>query len=430
MSDRDHSYRTLKANLRKAASKGTKVSDVGEFSSSQKRSGTLKPGESKRARYQLVDVDGVLDWEEVTTAPPVFHRRRRGLGTTTASGAIASLDFEKLAPSELVAFLDARDKWLTPQRGLRRWDPESRKLVTAPIPENGKVLLFIHGTFSNSDNVFNSLLRTPHGTKFLEDMSQKYNGNIYAFDHPTLSVSPILNAMDLVREIGPSKAKIDVISHSRGGLVTRWWCEAFDPAGERCNKAILVGSPLAGTGLAAPPNLRGTIRLLSNVADAAGKVASLGTLAVPMLSIVEALLQVLSTITSWTAKTPLIDAVVGMVPGLSGQSRVGNNPELLRLLQIPTNPERYYGVISDFQPTDSIWAFWRVFRKERLADFGADLIFDGANDLVVDTPSMTHLNDGLLIPEKQVLNFGKSPTVHHLNYFDEVRTIDFWRKVL
>lgn len=430
MSDTSKSYRELKANLRKATSKGTTVSDVVEFSSSQKRSGTRRPTESNRARYQLVEVDGLLDWEEVSAAPPVFRQRRRGLGTTTASGAIASIDFEKLAPSQVVGFLEARDKSLTPERGLRRWDPVSGKLVAAKAPENGEVLLFIHGTFSNSGNVIESLLRTTEGNQFLHDMSRKYNGNVYAFDHPTLSVSPILNAMDLAREIGPSKATFDVISHSRGGLVTRWWCEAFDPWGDRCKKAILVGSPLAGTGLAAPSNIRATIRLLSNVAGAAGKVAGLATAAVPILSVVEALIQVLSTITSWTANTPLVDAAVSMVPGLCGQSRFGNNPELLRLLQIPTNPQRYYGVVSNFQPTDPIWAFWRVFRRERLADFGADLIFDGANDLVVDTTSMTHLNDGVPIPKNQILDFGNSATVHHLNYFDDPETIKFWRNVL
>lgn len=432
MSDNDNSHSELRANLKKAADSGTKVMDSVEFSTSQKRRGTRRPSESSKARFQLVEVDGVLDWEEVTAAPPVFRRRRRGLGTTTATGAIATIEFKKLPPSDFVSFLAARDDSLTPQRGLRRWDPDSARLVPAQVPASGNVLLFIHGTFSNSDNVVNSLQGTKDGKKFLADMSRKYDGNIYTFDHPTLSISPILNAMDLSREIGQSKANFDIITHSRGGLVTRWWCEAFDPHRERCQKAILVGSPLAGTGLAAPPNIRATIRLLSNVASAAGKVAGLATAAVPLFSIVEVLLQVLSTITSWTAKTPIVDAAVALVPGLFAQSRVGNNPELLRLLQMQTDPSRYYGVISNFTPgiDDRIWQFWRIFRKDRLLDLGADLLFGDENDLVVDTASMTHLMDGVAIPPNQILNFGNSPKINHLNYFDDIKTLDFWRDVL
>lgn len=430
MSRNDNMYHELRENLRKASSNGTNVNDAGEFSSSQKRTGTRRPTASNRARYQLVEVDGVLDWEEATDAPPIFQKRRRGLGSSSASGVIASIDFEKLAPSKLVEFLVGKDLWLTPVRGLRRFNPATNKLEPSAAPTAGEALLLIHGTFSNGDNFINSLLGTQHGQDFLRDMGIKYNHQIYTFDHATLSVSPILNAIELARLLGKSKAKFDVISHSRGGLVARWWCEAFDPESERCRKAILVGSPLAGTGLAAPPNLRGTIRLLSNVGNALGKITGMVSTAVPVLGIVETLLHVMSSITSWTAKTPIVDAVVGMVPGLFAQSRVGNNPELLQLRDFQTNPGRYFGVVSNFEPADPIWAFWRVFRKERLADAGADLIFNGPNDLVVDTPSMADLRDSVAIPNNQILDYKNSPIVHHLNYFDILDTVKFWREVL
>ena len=431
MNDRNQALDTFRANLRKAVSKRTRVTDGDEVTASPRRKRSQRATDSKYVRYQLVEVDGYLDWEDATDAMPSFVRRRRGTGGVSTTGALGSLEFEKLEPSQVTDFLAARDLWLTPERGLRRFNQASGKLERQPAPADGNVLLLIHGTFSNGDNFVNSLLGTPDGKAFLKDADKRYKGNVFAFDHATLSVGPLLNAMDVARAFSGSKAKVDVISHSRGGLVTRWWCEAFDPMGVCVQKAILVGSPLAGTGLAAPPRLKSAIRLLTYIGKAAGQIAGLASSAVPVLAVVEALLQVLTTMTEWTAKTPLIDAAVAMIPGLFAQSRVGNNPELLRLLQTPpTIPDRYFGVLSNFEPDDPLWAFWRFFRADRLANAGADLVFEGKNDLVVDTSSMTQLTDKIVIPKKQLFDFGDSNRVHHLNYFDEIDTLNFLRGVL
>lgn len=430
----------LQAHLRQASSKRTRVVGGEEYSLTRKRAGVRRPTDPSWARFQLVEVDGVLDWEDATHAAPVFGAKKRGTGGVSTGGSILSLEFDKLPPSKVTEFLNERDKALTPQNGLRRLKKSfSSQAVSAtqsfleqsPAPQKGRMLLLIHGTFSNGDHFVNSLMATPHGKAFLTDAAAKYGGNVFTFDHPTLAVGPLFNAVDLARTLTDSTAKIDIVSHSRGGLVTRWWCEAFDPQGQRCEKAVVVGSPLAGTGLAAPPNLRNAIRLLTNVGNALGKVAGMASAAVPVLAVVEVMLQVLTTVTSWTAKTPVIDAVVAMVPGLFAQSRVGNNPELIRLLDSsPVGANRYFGVASNFEPTDSAWAFWRLFRKERLADFGADLVFDGKNDLVVDTESMTQLSRTVSIKPNQLFDFGNSATIHHLNYFSDDATIKFLRQVL
>ena len=297
----------------------------------------------------------------------------------------------------------------------------------AKAPTNGLArIVFVHSTFSNSDDLINDLLENPQGPIFLERAAKHYKGQVYTFDHPTLAVSPILNALDLAREFENSRVKVDIVCHSRGGLVGRWRCERVDSHADRCRKAILVGSPLAGTGLAAPPNIRSTISLLTTIVDGAEKAAGLASFAVPVLSIVELLLKVVTSITGLAAKTPVVDAAMAMVPGLLAMSRVGNNPELLRLLEDGTTcADRYFAVASNFEPTDPLWEFWRVFRKNRLANIVADAIFDGDNDLVVDTPSMTRLADKLRIPSEHTLDFGTSETVHHLNYFAQAETTDF-----
>ena len=225
--------------------------------------------------------------------------------------------------------------------------------------------------------------------------------------------------------------KVDFIAHSRGGLVCKWLKEMIDPNGINCRKMILAGSPLAGTGLAAPPNIRKTINLLTGIGNAVGGAVGLASLAVPILSVVEALLKVLTSITRFAAKTPIADAAIAMVPGLFSMSRVGNNPELKRLLMSGvTNPTDYYAIQSNFEPTDPAWKFWRMFRKERLANFATDVIFDGDNDLVVDTSSMGQLAGSSRVAKSRTLDFGVSETVHHLNYFQQPKTHEFLSKIL
>ncbi|QDV46976.1 hypothetical protein Enr13x_68850 [Stieleria neptunia] len=388
-------------------------------------SGPLPP----RVRLQLVDDDGILDWEDVTALPPDLGRFR-GAPTIKSREAFETLEleFERLPPSKITQFLSSRDEKLTPYRGLRRLDSETKTLQPASFPATGDVLIFVHGTFSNSDNMIAGLLdkENEHGGEFLDQALRRYSGNVFTFDHPTLSVGPILNAWDLQRVIGESDAKIHLVSHSRGGLVSRWWCETFDPQGRQCDKSIFVGSPLAGTGLAAPPNIRETIHLLTQFSRALQAAAGLTALAMPVFSVVEAMLRVVTSITNLAARTPVADAAMAMVPGLFGMSRVGNNPELLRLLETPSpQTDRYYAVRSDFQPSDPAWKFWRMFRKERLVDAAADVLFDGANDLVVDTPSMIDLAADVKIPDSRVMDFGQSKTVHHLNYFYQGDTAKF-----
>ena len=122
---------------------------------------------------------------------------------------------------------------------------------------------------------------------------------------------------------------------------------------------------------------------------------------------------------------------MAMVPGLFSMSRVGNNPELTRLLQLSVrNPADYFTVQSNFEPTDPAWKFWRAFRKDRLLNSATDVIFDGANDLVVDTSSMGQLGSSSTNAKTRTLDFGKSETVHHLNYFQQEETFDFMRRVL
>ena len=68
-------------------------------------------------------------------------------------------------------------------------------------PFAGRTLLFVHGTFSNASNMLDEFMATPAGQRFIEDAmsgAKKYDRIVF-FEHATLSVSPIVNALELGR---------------------------------------------------------------------------------------------------------------------------------------------------------------------------------------------------------------------------------------
>jgi len=52
------------------------------------------------------------------------------------------------------------------------------------------------------------------------------------------------------------------------------------------------------------------------------------------------------------------------------------------------------------------------------------LVFPGKNDMIVDTESMSNA-EGQTSPSTRVLDFGTNGEVHHTNYFQNQRTLDF-----
>jgi Lecithin:cholesterol acyltransferase len=81
---------------------------------------------------------------------------------------------------------------------------------------DGPLLVFIHGTFSNTANGF-SKLWAQHPQR-VASLFAHYGGRVYALDHPTLMASPIANALMLAQTL-PQNARLHLVTHSRGGLV-------------------------------------------------------------------------------------------------------------------------------------------------------------------------------------------------------------------
>ncbi|MGE3509814.1 MAG: alpha/beta hydrolase [Vicinamibacterales bacterium] len=388
------------------------------------------PRGSARATVSLVRVDGVLRWTYHRPPRVIGPRRAFRANTTLVRGSIvSSFSFKEVPPNRVVEQLEQLDTRLTPARGLRRWQGGALTPVTLVEP-TPRLLLVIHGTFSKGDVIFDEWRATASGRQFLQRAETTY-GQILAFDHPTLSVSPVLNALDLDRALEGYPGVVDIICHSRGGLVAAWWLKL---APRKVGKVVFVGSPLEGTNLASPARLKESLDVLANIADTGATVTQAAGMVAPwsgpLLGVAAGLMQALGAVLSVGARTPLLDAGVAVVAGLASQSRVSNNQELLRLHERPwpSTPD-CYAVTSDFEPgnPDSpAWQFWKRLRQPLLtvANAAVDPIFQGPNDLVVENVSMTRLLNAPL-PVAQVKNFGTNNTVHHCNYFAQDATVTF-----
>ncbi|MFT6303557.1 MAG: hypothetical protein ACI9XK_001738 [Granulosicoccus sp.] len=115
---------------------------------------------------------------------------------------------------------------------------------TFPANDNGldrddkPVLVFIHGTFSNSASSF-AKLWTEYSDQ-INELSTHYDNKVYALEHRTLGVSPIDNAITLVKACkadtrstfdhtfqrqscyggsGPSRRLVQVACPARGTLL-------------------------------------------------------------------------------------------------------------------------------------------------------------------------------------------------------------------
>jgi hypothetical protein len=80
----------------------------------------------------------------------------------------------------------------------------------------GPALLFVHGTFSSTEGAFG---RLPSAT--MAELHGRYGGRVIAFDHPTLADDPLVNARAFFDIVGDRALDVDIVCHSRGGLVAR-----------------------------------------------------------------------------------------------------------------------------------------------------------------------------------------------------------------
>jgi len=340
------------------------------------------------------------------------------------------------AMSALVAAGSFQDARLENRCGLYRCATDKWELNKVDsLPASGEpTLLFLHGTGSSSEGSFGGLWEN---NGYRRQLVEIYGSRIYAFEHRSLTDSPIKNALDLMKSL-PSGARLHLVSHSRGGMVGELLARAnrvdekpFTPAEidhfvqqagrsgrekygndakrlEELNKEMIhrairverfvrVACPARGTTLAA-----GKLdRWASIMLNLFGKGLDLGAKTLPFLEIVTKgydLFQVfLLALVRERTDARILPGLEAMMPD-SPLVALLNDPDVR--IDFPLHT-----IAGDFQGDGLLpW----------LGDCLSEIYYGGQTDLVVNTPSMS---GGAVriqgIRQKSLIG----PKVHHLSYF-------------
>ncbi len=307
------------------------------------------------------------------------------------------------------------------------WSTAAAQDVVVSAP---RVLLFVHGTFSSTLGAYHALTIGEAGRVFLEWARTRYD-EILGYDHATLSVDPVVNAQDLLARLaaryGDAAPIVDIVAHSRGGLVARALVEMVAPSAvwaPRFDRLVMVGCTNAGTHLAEPANWKRFVDFYTNLGAHAVRLVA-GSLGRPAVAaILDGVIRSVGALVKYLAVNAVEE---GAVPGLAAMQP--GSPLLVELNR--TNPGQrgpgdsmYFVVQAEFEAAleaDDVRGLPRALAMW-LGDRLADQLLGVANDLIVDTTSMATIDPDVGGFVKDTLDFGRTGAVHHVSYFTRDET--------
>ncbi len=318
-----------------------------------------------------------------------------------------------------------------------KWSPVDD--ADAMLSSQPRILLFVHGTFSSTVGAFHGLAATQTGCELLQWARGHYD-EVVGFDHPTLSVDPLHNARELwqhlQRRYGDATPRIDIVCHSRGGLVTRSLVERVLPGQTwrpEIGRVVMVGCTNGGTHLAEPDNWKPFVDLYTSLAAQAVKLVTTAFAATTLGTVLGEAIKSVGALVKHLAVHMIAEEGV---PGLAAMRPGG--PFVTELNQ--TNPGqpgpasfRVHVVTSDFEPDQvdaSSAGALTASLCGKLVDHLADGLLAHDSDLVVDTALMDVIDPdvGGFIEDR--LDFGPNGWVHHLAYFVREETARALRRWL
>jgi pimeloyl-ACP methyl ester carboxylesterase len=265
---------------------------------------------------------------------------------------------------------------------------------------SGKSLLFLHGSFSTAHTAFAGL---PEDT--LEKLAQRYQRRTFAFNHHTLSANPEENvARFLDRMPDGIQLNVDIVCHSRGGLVARTMAGELRYQPQiQVGRVVFVASPNKGTVLADPDHM----------SDLIDRYTTMLNLAPPRPKVVAEVLESIIVVVKLIGRAALkgLDGLAAMNP------RGSFLPKLSR--RLPSTTE-YYGITADFEPKGSLAdAIGQVVGDQVL-----DRVFkDAPNDLIVPTDGVHQAGSPMFpLAANRVYRFDAVRGVTHSGFFSEPET--------
>ncbi len=373
-----------------------------------------KLGDGEVCHVALVEEDGDLHWE---FAQPGTHRFElavdgdpstgRGLTGSLIRKAVRFLavkGLQAVGKKGVRSLASVAEKRLRPTR-LRTFTEQNyhRKADQAPELEEltrGPALLLIHGTNSRTDEAFGNCER-----QWVADLNRRYERRIVAFDHPSLSVSPAENARRLVEllfdGLDAGRYELDVLSHSRGGLVARELVQRIRHERIRVRSLVFVATPNNGTPLADASHLGELVDGLTNLAAV-----------IPDNPVTDALEVVLELV-----KDVALDVAYDALEGVRCMAPTGAYLKALNDLD-PPHQTTYRALAANFEPLSTHKFGFRL--GNRLVDraFGGSM-----NDLIVPTRSAYLRAGRFQVPADQRVVFDSSFGIHHCGYWTQPRVM-------
>nr|WP_315249895.1 hypothetical protein [uncultured Duganella sp.] len=261
-----------------------------------------------------------------------------------------------------------------------------------------KVLLLVHGVFSSVEGAFGALA--------LQPLLERYEGRVFGYDHWTIAKTPQQNALNLLQRLPANAAwEVDILCHSRGGLVVRSLLTegmadiARARAGRiaKVGKVMFVAAANQGSPLASPDDIKQFLNVAAMLASFSPGM---------MLDVVIGLARMM---VSLSFSRPSVQALATDSALIRQLNQAGT---------LLTSANSYY-VRANFDYGNSI--------LERTGALLTRALIDGANDLVVPYGNV-------LLPQAapdaaHLLSFGsveqKQNDVWHTEFFQHPATQEF-----
>ncbi|MEQ1909733.1 MAG: CHAT domain-containing protein [Vicinamibacterales bacterium] len=314
--------------------------------------------------------------------------------------------------------------------------------TATPISGGGPTLVFLHGTASSTEGSFgglwdavgaNRILRVDNPGARINAIFKAYGNRVFAFDHRSLSESPIVNAEALMTQLGkvvPGGSELHLVSHSRGGMIGELLCRGMRRQGapfDALDIAQFADDEHRQLDLETLPELGRLLkeqrykvgRFVRVACPAAGTTLADGRLDryVSMLVNVAGLVTGLGADPLYKALTNLLAAVLKertdptSLPGLEAMMPKSPLTRILNRRDVQTAADLHV-LGGDL----AVRGFWSALKA-----LATDFFFLEDHDLVVNTPSMLRGTPRTAAVKYFIDTDGD---VSHFNYFRRADTAD------
>lgn len=289
----------------------------------------------------------------------------------------------------------------------------------APDASDAPTLVLIHGTASATANAYAGFFDPKLNLNLWQQLHAHYDGRTFAFEHRTLTQSPLENAIALLRALPKRGAELHLVSHSRGGLVGDLLAlgelgkGAFDLDAVKREVEHAFGKGSA-TSKAQIGLYRDVLTLLDEKRPVVSRFVRVGCPAAGTTLASGRLDSLLSILVNLAAKVPGVGPFLeGFGEFVAAVAKERTKPEVLPGLeaQRPSSPFVRLLNATPKPLTNDLTVL--AGDSDGFVKNLANLFFWGANDLVVDTRAM----EGGARREQHLWHLEENSEVTHTNYF-------------